>query len=102
MAARELVDFLENGNIQNSVNLPNVTMCRSGDLRLGIIHRNIPPMISGISNLLSEVGANIENLTNRARGEYAYTLVDLAGEIPAATLDRLQQIDGVVRVTAYR
>ncbi|HIY09549.1 MAG TPA: phosphoglycerate dehydrogenase [Firmicutes bacterium] len=102
MAARELVDFLENGNIQNSVNLPNVTMCRSGDLRLGIIHRNIPAMISGISNLLSEVGANIENLTNRARGEYAYTLVDLAGEIPAATLDRLQQIDGVVRVTAYR
>ena len=102
MAARELVDYLENGNIQNSVNLPSVVMERSGKLRLGIIHRNIPAMISGISNLLSEVGANIENLTNRARGEYAYTLVDLSGEVPAATLEQLQQLGGVIRVTAYR
>lgn len=79
MAAMELVDYLENGNIQNSVNLPSVSMPRSGDMRITLIHRNVPSMLTQIATLISDSGINIENLTNKSRKEYAYTMVDVAG-----------------------
>ena len=98
MAAQELRDYLLTGNIQNSVNMPNVEMPRSGAARLGIIHRNIPKMISNISTLLSNEGANIENMTNKSRGDYAYTLIDLGQVISEETLNHVRSLDGVLRL----
>ena len=103
MAATQLRDYLENGNITNSVNLPNVQVPRHpGSVRFGIINRNIPAMISSISSIFSEVGANIENLTNKSRKEYAYTLVDVVGNVQAEALaEKLRALEGVINVTIY-
>ena len=98
MAAQEIREYLTTGNIKNSVNMPNVEMPRSGEVRLGIIHRNIPKMISKISTLLSDEGANIENLINKGRGDYAYTLVDLGQAVSQETLGHVRAIDGVLRL----
>ena len=98
MAAQEIREYLSTGNIRNSVNMPNVEMPRSGEARLGIIHRNIPKMISKISTLLSDEGANIENLTNKSKGDYAYTLVDLGQTISKETLSHVRAIEGVLRL----
>lgn len=101
MAAQQLKDYLENGNIKNSVNLPALSMERSGAVRLGIIHRNIPSMLSQITQTLSAQKINIENMTNKSRGDYAYTVVDFDGDMPSALVDALQGIDGVIRVNVY-
>lgn len=98
MAAQELREYLLTGNIRNSVNMPSVEMPRSGQARLGIIHRNIPKMISNIASLLSEEGANIENMTNKSRGDYAYTLIDLGQVITAQTLEHVRKLEGVLRL----
>jgi len=103
MAAQELRDYLENGNIRNSVNLPNVNVPRiAGGTRFGIINRNVPAMISGISHVFSDAGVNIENLTNKARKDYAYTLVDATGEVNADQLvASLKALEGVISVAVY-
>ena len=102
MAAKELMDYLENGNITHSVNFPDVSMPRSAGTRIGVLHQNIPAMISGISQVLSAEGINIENLTNKSRGEMAYTMIDVAGQVGDALADRIRAIDGVIRVLLYR
>ncbi len=104
MAAQQLIDYLENGNIRNSVNLPNVEAPRvPGGVRFGIINRNIPSMISGISNIFSQAGANIENLTNKAHKEYAYTLVDATGAVQIDELTaKLRELEGVISVLVCR
>ena len=102
MAAAQLVDFLENGNIINSVNLPDVSMPRAGSMRLGVIHKNIPAMITQITTAISDEKLNIENLTNKSKKEYAYTMVDLDGNLSDTLVERLSAIEGVVRVTIYR
>ena len=98
MAAKELIDYIENGNIVNSVNLPEVTMPRSGKNRVCVIHKNIPNMITKITGLVSDDGINIENLLNKSKGDYAYTMLDIdAADI--ATLEKeINEIDGVIRV----
>ncbi len=98
MAAKELIDYIENGNIVNSVNLPEVTMPRSGKNRVCVIHKNIPNMITKITGLVSDDGINIENLLNKSKGDYAYTMLDIdAADI--ATLEKeIDEIDGVIRV----
>ncbi|MCI8442444.1 MAG: phosphoglycerate dehydrogenase [Provencibacterium sp.] len=101
MAAQELCEYLENGNIRNSVNLPNLTMERSGKVRVGVIHRNIPNMISMIARVFSENTINIENMTNKSRGDYAYTVVDINSELPENLAASLEQIEGVIRVSVY-
>ena len=98
MAAQELREYLLTGNICNSVNMPNVEMARSGMARLGIIHRNIPKMISNIVSLLSSEGANIENMTNKSKGNYAYTLIDLSQVITNETLEHVRALEGVLRL----
>lgn len=98
MAAQELKDYLENGNIQNSVNLPNVYMERSGVARLCLIHRNIPAMLANIMSVLSKEGANVEHMTNKSRGEYAYTLIDVDSTISDSLRRELAAIDNVIRV----
>ena len=98
MAAQELRDYLNTGVIRNSVNLPNVDMARGGVVRLGIIHRNIPNMISSALSLLAAEGANVENMSNQSKGDYAYTLIDLSQDISQETVAKVRAIDGILRV----
>ena len=98
MAAQQLRDFLENGNIKNSVNFPNVEMERSGVQRLCIIHRNIPAMLANITAQLSGDGVNVENMTNKSRGDFAYTLVDVGSPVEESVIDDIRAIDGIIRV----
>ena len=98
MAAKELIDYIENGNIVNSVNLPEVTMPRSGEHRICVIHKNIPNMITAITSIFANDGVNIENLLNKSRGDYAYTLLDTGAADTAAVADEIKAIEGVIKV----
>jgi D-3-phosphoglycerate dehydrogenase len=98
MAAKELIDYIENGNIVNSVNLPEVTMPRSGENRVCVIHKNIPNMLTKITGLISDDGINIENLLNKSRGDYAYTMLDIDGADVEQLEKEIQAIDGVIKV----
>ncbi len=98
MAAHELVDYLESGNIKNSVNYPSVEMPHNDGTRLVILHRNIPNMISHISSTLAENNINIENLASRSKNDYAVTLVDVLSEVTEATVATIQSMDGIIRV----
>lgn len=98
MAAQELKDYLENGNIKNSVNLPTLVQEWSGVARLCIIHRNIPGAIANITGLLSRDGVNVENMTNKSKKDYAYTVVDLGSRITDAVADEIRALEGVFRV----
>lgn len=79
MAAHELIDYLENGNITNSVNFPPVSLAPSAAGRLVVLHMNVPNMISGITGVLSGAGLNIDNMANRSKGEYAATILEVSG-----------------------
>lgn len=96
MVIDQIRDFLENGNICNSVNFPEVTMPLTEGCRLAIANENVPNMVGQISSLLAEAGLNIVDLLNRSRGDYAYTLVDLNAAVPAPTLDAIRAISGVL------
>lgn len=98
MAAKELIDYIENGNIVNSVNLPEVTMPRSGENRVCVIHKNIPNMLTKITGLISDDGINIENLLNKSRGDIAYTMLDIDGADVQALEQEIKAIEGVIRV----
>lgn len=98
MAADELRDFLENGNVKNSVNLPNVVMERSGAQRLCLVHRNIPAILANVTLQLSNDGVNVENMTNKSKGDYAYTIVDAGSVVDQKVLDHIAQIPGVLRM----
>lgn len=103
MAAKQLADFLENGNIVNSVNFPEVTAPRTAGTRVCVIHKNIPAMISGISNAFSAAGINIETLQNKSRKDNAYTMADIVeGDVTEAVVKAIEAIDGVIRVNVYR
>ena len=98
MAAKELNEYLTCGNISNSVNFPNVVVPYTGLARVCIFHDNIPEMIAKISGAFAELKINIESLNDQAKGENAYTIIDINGEIPQAVVDKLIAIDGVNRV----
>lgn len=101
IAAREIMDYLATGNTVNSVNLPNVQVPFAGPYRLTIIHRNIPNMLGQITTAIAGAGLNIENLLNRARGDFAYTIVDVNQMTPAierAVLAALGKVPAVSRV----
>ena len=99
MAVRELRQFVENGNILNSVNFPRTDLgpIRS-DARISIFHQNIAGMIGKITTILSGEGVNIENMSDQSRGAHAYSLLDVTGEITDGILAKLRAIDGVTRV----
>ena len=98
MAAQELRDYLVNGNITNSVNLPNVSQDWSGIARVCIIHKNVPAMLTKIMATLSDDNINVENMTNKSKKDYAYTMVDVNTRINDQVADELRAIDGVIRV----
>ena len=97
MVAEQMRDFLENGNIRNSVNFPDTVLPRvPGTTRLGVANRNVPNMVGQISTALAAHGINIADLLNKSRGEYAYTLIDADGALGEALLAELRAIDGVL------
>ena len=98
MAVEELRDYLENGNIRNSVNLPAVSMERSGVVRMCVIHKNIPAMLASITTLLSKDGVNVENLSNKSKGDYAYTMVDLGTRVDESVIEDVRKLANVIRV----
>jgi D-3-phosphoglycerate dehydrogenase / 2-oxoglutarate reductase len=97
MVAEQVRDFLENGNIRNSVNYPDAVLPRlPNTTRLGVANRNVPNMVGQISTCLAGHGINIADLLNKSRGEYAYTLIDADGELGEELLERIRAIDGVL------
>lgn len=98
MAAAEVIDYLENGNIKNSVNMPSASMPRSGKNRVCIIHKNVPAMLSQISTAFSDNKINIENMLNQSRKDYAYTMIDTNDKVGDAVIDKLSEVDGIIRV----
>ena len=97
MAALELIDYLENGNIKNSVNMPAVSMPREGS-RICVLHRNVPNTISSFSGVLAKCGINIENMASKSRKEYAYTILDVTGDVSADAAEAISALDEVIRV----
>lgn len=103
MAVKELKDFLENGNIKNSVNFPNCDMGKCVAVgRIAITHRNIPNMISQVTKVLGSEGINIADMTNKSKGEFAYTLLDLESAASKEALAELKSIDGVAKVRVIK
>ena len=98
MAVDELKDYLENGNIKKSVNFPDVRMDRSGVQRLCIVNRNVPAMLANITALLAKDRVNVENMTNKSRGDYAYTMVDLGTKVDEKVIQDVMALDGIIRV----
>lgn len=98
MAAEELVDFLENGNITNSVNYPNAFMPHLGDARICVMHKNIPNVLSAISTAVSAENINIENMLNRSKKDYAYTIVEINGDVPQNIVNNLNELESIINV----
>ena len=97
MAVYEITEYLEKGTIRNSVNFPNLKVPYEGGYRVCLIHKNIPNMIASIT---SAVHTNIENMGNRSRGDYAYTIIDLADQPTEENLAALRAIEGMISVRA--
>lgn len=99
MAVKEVMEFLENGNIRNSVNYPNCEMGLRGEhTRITIMHRNVPNMIGQFSTILAEDGINIANMTNKSRNAYAYTMIDVENEVTDEIVEDLKKVKEVLRV----
>ena len=98
MAARQTIDYLENGNVLNSVNLPDVSFARAEGDRITVIHENKVGMLGLMTEKIAGMGLNIENLVNKAREGIAYTILDFNTQVPQKLADALEAIDGVIRV----
>ena len=100
MVAEQLRDFLENGNIRNAVNFPEVIMPRGGGYRLAVVNANVPNMLGQISTALAEADLNIIDMLNKSRADIAYTLADVESPLTQSVLDAIGAIDGVRSVRA--
>ena len=98
MAANQLKAYLEDGNIINSVNFPEVNVPRAGDVRICVLHKNIPNMLAQISSVVSACGVNIASMTNKSRKDMAYTVLDIEGTVCDDVTEKITAIDGVIRV----
>lgn len=94
MACDQVKEYLENGNIINSVNYPAISLPRSGDTRFCVMHKNVPELLK---NVLAELNGNVENMLSKSRGDYAYTIIDVVGA-DKADADKIAAVDGVIRV----
>lgn len=101
MAARELMDYLENGNIRNSVNMPAVSMPREGT-RICILHKNVPNTISLFSGAAAKEGLNIENMSSKSKKDYAYTILDVTGDVTEQTVAAISSLGDVTRVRVIK
>jgi D-3-phosphoglycerate dehydrogenase len=100
MAARQIADFLEYGIVRNSANIPNVDLQKNFKTRICIIHKNIPKILTQISGALANCELNIENMINRSRGNYAYTILDVDSKVSDSMIEGLGKIDGILNVRA--
>jgi D-3-phosphoglycerate dehydrogenase len=98
MAVQQLADFLQNGNINNSVNFPNVYLPRSTKSRIAITNKNVPAMIGQIATTLGELELNIADMTNVSRGGLAYNLIDIENSVNKIALDKLSSIENIINV----
>ncbi len=98
MAVEEIREYLETGNIRNSVNLPALNLEKTAKNRICIINRNVPKMVAKISSLLGQYGINIETMANKARGEYAYTIVETNDDVDDQTLQEIRNSEGIINV----
>lgn len=99
MAANELKDFLENGNIKNSVNFPNCEMGKADGARITVLHKNVPSMIKNITDVFASKGVNIANMLNKSKGDNAYTMIDVDGKCDTALVDEIEAMNDVIKVT---
>ncbi len=100
MVARQVVDFIENGNITNSVNMPNCALPRQGKSRVTVFHRNVKNMLGSITSIIGAEGVNISNMLSRAKGDFAYLMLDLDEELSTDALARISGLNDVIRVRA--
>jgi len=98
MAADEIKNYLENGNIVNSVNYPSLSAPRTGDTRVCVLHKNIPNVLTTVSAAVSDQGLNIEGMNNASKKEYAYTMMDITGDVSDDVLATIAAVEGVIRV----
>ncbi len=98
MAAEEIINYLENGNIVNSVNYPNITLPKSGAMRFCVLHKNVSGALSKISTIFSEAGINIENMINGSKKDFAYTILDLSEKTDSSFADKLTADPDVIKV----
>ncbi len=105
MAAHELIDYIENGNIVNSVNMPNISMPRAGAERICVIHKNVPAVINKITGIVSEANINIANMLNKSKNDFAYTMLDL-DETDIQKVEKIaeaiSEMDEVIRVRVIK
>ncbi len=98
MAVQQLADFLQTGNINNSVNFPNINLPRSTKSRIAITNKNVPAMIGQIATTLGELELNIADMTNVSRGDLAYNLIDIENSVNKSALDKLSSIENIINV----
>lgn len=101
MAANELIDYIENGNIKNSVNLPNASMAANGT-KICVIHKNVPALIAAMTTVVGNDGLNIDNMVNASKKDFAYTMMDVAGDVTDDVAADIKAIDGVIRVRVIK
>ena len=102
MAAKQLIDYIENGNIVNSVNYPTCSMPRTTAIRLVILHNNIPNILAQITGTVAKDGINISNLTNQSKGNYAVTILDIDGAVSDEAIAHISQVEGIIRVRVIK
>ena len=102
MGALELIDYLENGNIKNSVNMPTVAMAKSGSVRVTVIHKNQPNMIAFITDTISKDGVNIASFEDKNRGAIAYSIIDCDTDVSTSVVSDIEKIDGVIKVRVIK
>ena len=102
MATEELIDYLENGNIKNSVNFPNCELGKVKDIRLSILNKNIPNIIGNITSILAKNSINIEDMVNKSRGDLAYTLIDTKQDISDEIIKQIEDLEGVIKVRVLK
>jgi D-3-phosphoglycerate dehydrogenase len=98
MVAEQVRDYLEHGNVQNAVNFPSVVMPRESNYRVAVANANVPNMVGQISTAMAKAGLNIHNMMNKSKGDVAYTLLDVDSEVPAAVIESIAGIEGVLAV----
>lgn len=97
MAANQLMDFIENGNIENSVNFPPTKMARNGGTRLTFCNSNVPKVLGSVLSILADSELNVVDMVNKSRNEVAYNIIDIEGELSADIVDQIQKVEGVMR-----
>ena len=102
MASKQLIDYIENGNINNSVNYPNCSMPKTSDLRLVILHKNVAGMLAQITGKVGSEGINITHLSNQSRGDYAVTMIDVNSQISNEALSHISSIPNIIKVRVIK